>query len=60
QLYLATYRIKKASELLCNTSESINNIAIMVGYCDAFTFSKAFKRYKDMSPSEYRKQHGSV
>jgi len=26
----------------------------MVGYCDAFTFSKAFKRYKDMSPSEYR------
>ena len=58
QLYLATYRIKKASELLCNTSESINNIAIMVGYCDAFTFSKAFKRYKDMSPSEYRKQHG--
>ena len=55
QSYLASYRVKKASELLLATSESISSIAFLVGYSDSFTFSKAFKRYKKMSPSEYRK-----
>ncbi|MBR5636968.1 MAG: AraC family transcriptional regulator, partial [Pseudobutyrivibrio sp.] len=38
--------------------ESVCNIALIVGYSDAFTFSKAFKRFKNVSPSEYRKNHG--
>ncbi len=54
QSYLFTYRMKKASELLLESSESINNIAFMVGYSDVFTFSKAFKRYRHQSPSDYR------
>ena len=56
QAYLASYRMKKASALLLETSESINSIALMVGYSDSFTFSKAFRRYKNMSPSDYRKE----
>ncbi len=56
QSYLFTYRMKKASELLIETSESVNSIASFVGYSDTFTFSKAFKRYKGISPSEYRQR----
>lgn len=58
QSYLMTYRVKKATELLLESTESVSSIAFLVGYSDAFTFSKAFKREKGISPSEYRKQHG--
>ena len=57
QLYLMTFRMKKASELLLESSETISNIAFMVGYSDTFTFSKAFKRCKGVSPKEYRLEH---
>ncbi|SET18716.1 AraC family transcriptional regulator [[Clostridium] polysaccharolyticum] len=52
--YLNIYRIKKACQLLLHDSASIQNIAYAVGYSDAFTFSKAFKRQVGVSPSEYR------
>lgn len=58
QSYLQEYRMKKASELLLESSETINNIAFQVGYSDTFTFSKAFKRSKNVSPSEYRRSNG--
>ncbi len=54
QEYLGTYRMKKATELLSESTESVSSIAFLVGYSDAFTFSKAFKRFKGISPSEYR------
>lgn len=57
QSYLATYRMKKASEMLLKSNESVNTIAFNVGYSDSFTFSKAFKRYSNLSPSEYRSNH---
>ncbi len=60
QSYLFTYRMKKASELLLESTETIASTAFLVGYSDSFTFSKAFKRYKNMSPSEYRKMHGII
>lgn len=59
QEYLNSYRIKKATELLLESTESVSSIAFLVGYSDAFTFSKAFKRTKDMSPTEYRKTHSA-
>ena len=57
QSYLLTYRMKKASALLKDSNESIANIAFLVGYSDAYTFSKAFKRCKELSPTEYRAKH---
>ncbi len=57
QSYLFTYRMKKASELLLESSESVSSTAFLVGYSDSFTFSKAFKRYKNISPSDYRRKH---
>ncbi|MDC7280214.1 AraC family transcriptional regulator [Butyrivibrio fibrisolvens] len=58
QEYLSSYRMKKATELLLESTESVSSIALRVGYSDAFTFSKAFKRFKSVAPSEYRKSHG--
>lgn len=59
QEYLGTYRIKKATELLSESSESVSSISFLVGYSDVYTFSKAFKRVKGMSPSDYRNSHGA-
>ena len=45
QEYLAQYRINQAKQLLKESSMSIQHIAYCVGYNDAFTFSKLFKRH---------------
>lgn len=52
--YIQEYRIKKACEFLVGTRFSITEIACMVGYNNSNYFSKAFKKYKDISPREYR------
>lgn len=54
QEYLIVYRMKMASKLLLDTNLNIQTIATKVGYTDAFTFTKAFKRHTGKSPSEYR------
>lgn len=57
QEYLIYFRIKKACQMLEKEDISIQHIAFAIGYSDSFTFSKAFKRIKGMSPSEYRERH---
>lgn len=54
QEYLLSYRMKVATRLLSEGNASIQDIAASVGYSDAFTFSKAFKRHFGKSPSEAR------
>lgn len=54
--YITQFRIKKAHELL-QTSLSINEIARSVGYEDSLLFSKIFKRYKGVSPSQFRNEN---
>nr|MCR5715779.1 AraC family transcriptional regulator [Lachnospiraceae bacterium] len=54
QEYVLIYRMKMATQLLLDTPESIQDIALAVGYTDTFTFSKAFKRHTGKSPSQYR------
>lgn len=56
QEYLLQFRLNRASELLQNTNEKISHIAIEVGYQDAMAFSKIFRKYKGISPSEWREQ----
>lgn len=55
QEFLLEYRMNKACELMGNPNLSISNIALSVGYTDAFNFSKMFKKIKGTSPSDYRK-----
>ncbi len=56
QTYIANFRINKACELLKNSSYSIGEIAMMVGYKDPVVFQKFFKNITGMSPSRYRKE----
>lgn len=53
--YLIECRIIKAKELLGSPGCSVKQVAECVGYTDSLYFSKAFKKYTGVSPSEYRK-----
>ncbi len=52
--YLATIRIQKAMDLLSTTNDKIEVVAEAVGYKDAFSFSKAFKKLSGISPRQFR------
>ncbi len=47
-------RIMRATELLCQTDETLSNIAYSVGFSDPKYFSKVFKKEMGIIPSEYR------
>ncbi len=54
--FLTELRMNRACEIMRqNATISIEGIALSVGYPDASTFSKAFKKNKGVSPSDYRK-----
>ena len=53
--YILSIRIRNAQILLETTDYNISNIASMVGYENAFYFSRLFKKHKGLSPAEYRK-----
>ena len=52
--YLTYIRIEKAKEFLANPRCSIKEVCIMCGYSDPNYFSRIFKKYVGMTPSEYR------
>ncbi len=52
--YVENVRIDKAKELLVTTTMAINEIASKVGYYSANSFSRAFKRVVENTPSKYR------
>ncbi|MGE8377178.1 MAG: helix-turn-helix domain-containing protein, partial [Sphingobacterium sp.] len=54
---LATYIIKEAKRLIFYTNNSIAEIAFVLGFSDKSNFSKYFKRYTDLTPSEFKRQH---
>lgn len=55
--YLIQCRMRHASHMLIHSEEQIQNIALDVGYANVYSFSKAFHKYFDQSPSEFRKNH---
>jgi AraC-like DNA-binding protein len=54
--YLIKIRLAKARELLLEGTHSIKAVARMVGYDDAYYFSKLYKKYHDVPPSLIKKQ----
>ncbi|MBW4840069.1 MAG: response regulator [Paenibacillaceae bacterium] len=54
--YVQKIRMDKAKELLDDSMLKIQEISEMLGYKDKNYFSKAFRNYYDLSPSEYRQQ----
>lgn len=59
QEYLIRYRLKKAKQLLKDSTMPIQHVAYAVGYNDPFSFSKIFKKELGLTPSEYRSQKNS-
>ena len=55
--YLNLHRINISMRLLENNAHSVNEIGQMVGIPVSKTFSRVFRKYTDMSPSEYRKHY---
>ena len=57
--YLNEIRIEKAKELLKDVQYKAYEIAEMVGIPDAHYFSKLFKKYVGVTPTEYREMQSS-
>ena len=53
--YITEYRVAKARDLLVYEEKKIIEIANMVGYESPNHFSRLFKKYEKITPSEYRK-----
>ena len=53
--YLVRFRMEKAEILLRKTNIRIQLVAEQVGYNEMISFSRAFKKKNNVSPSEYRK-----
>ena len=53
--YLNNFRIEKAKAILRSDFETIEQVALSVGYNSIYHFSKMFKLYTGKSPSEYAK-----
>jgi two-component system response regulator YesN len=56
--YLMRCRLDAAAQLLRRGDIPLNEIAAKVGFLDYFYFSRVFKKEFDVSPKDYRKQHG--
>lgn len=53
-LYITNLRLQKAQLLLKNSNQSIGEIAWNCGYIDQNYFSRIFKKYIGLTPTEYR------
>jgi YesN/AraC family two-component response regulator len=57
--YLNRLRVRKAANLLCETNQSMEEIAENCGFSDSCWFSKTFKRVTGKSPYNYRNPGGA-
>lgn len=53
--YVNMYRIEKAAQMLHGTRLPITNICMECGFNDSSNFIKVFRKYKGMTPKQYRK-----
>ena len=55
--YVTRHRLEKAAASLLHTDTPITEIALSIGFKDNATFTRAFKKRYDVSPSIFRKEH---
>lgn len=58
--YLNRYRIDRAAEQIYATTESVTEIALHCGFNDPGYFSRTFRRYRGISPLQFRSEIHSV
>ncbi len=54
--YLVTYRIERSARMLLSTDLSVTQIAEACGFNDLSYFIKTFKKFYQLSPTDYRKR----
>ncbi len=54
QHFIIDFRLNRAANLLTGTSDSVAEIAALVGYNDPLAFSRSFKKKFNESPTVYR------
>ena len=54
--YITDFRMKKAKQLLTDPRNKVNDISAAVGYNDGNYFTKSFRKFTGLTPSEYREQ----
>jgi AraC-like DNA-binding protein len=55
--FVDSIRLKKAAHLLISSDMNISEVAYTIGHSNPLYFSKWFKAFYKMSPSEYILQH---
>ncbi|HZG85424.1 response regulator [Paenibacillus sp.] len=58
--YILLERIRLAKELLSQTNIPVSAVAVSVGYGNFPHFTRIFKKYAGVGPSEYRNQFGDL
>ena len=53
--YINVNRLKRAKNLLIEDEMSISEISQYCGFLDGYSFSRVFKKWVGISPSEYKK-----
>lgn len=53
--YINTIKLNKAKKMILSTDFSIAEIAFKTGYSDANYFSRIFKKFNNISPTQFRK-----
>lgn len=53
--YLERLRVNKSKELLRDTLMTIDQVASLVGYTNANTFTRSFKKLENVAPGSFRK-----
>lgn len=56
--YVINYRIAVSEQLLLSSTQTVDEIAIQVGFSGSLSFSSCFKKKNGMTPSEFRKKFG--
>ena len=58
--YIQLYRVEKAKERLVNSSDSIDKIAVDVGFANSSYFCKVFKSSVGLTPSEFAQKSKTI
>lgn len=53
--FIVQLRLEHAEGLLAETEDSVQSIALQVGYANSITFGRVFKRVIGVTPGDYRK-----
>lgn len=58
--YITKYKLRMIEKHLCQSDDTIEQIAIEFGYPSVYAFSSVFKKHYGISPTEYRRIHSKI